>query len=260
MARTLAREVEACGSAVVVTEAHPLPDGFLEGADLACVIGGDGTLLGIVPQAVRFDVPILGVNVGKLGFLVTYPPTGIEALVNEILRGNYRIKQRAVIECRIGEHPPHIGLNDVVIREQRSRLITLSVQASDQLVNAYDCDGLIFCTATGSTAYNLSAGGPILDPALDAIVMTPICPHALSNRSVIFPSKALLRVACRSPEACPQVSIDGRTVDFRAPDGDVQLRLIPDCVRLIHAPGYSHFATIRTKLNWTESNRSASLS
>src|SRR5690625_1876117 len=181
------------GADVTITDTFPVAEDFLNGRDACCVIGGDGTLLSAVVQSVREQVPIIGVNRGTLGFLTILSPEEARENFPLILEGDFNVSPRAVLQC--GNNETNIALNDIVIREAHSsRLISLDVFANDEWVTRFSCDGLIFSTPTGSTAYNLSAGGPITHPNAHVIAMTPICPHTLSNRTVIFDENVQLKV------------------------------------------------------------------
>src|SRR5437879_4166281 len=172
-----------------------LPRGFFKDCDACCVIGGDGTLLGAVRGAADADIPIIGVNQGSLGFLTTFSADEARAQFAALLEGDYRIARRALLDCKTGPRRSDVALNDVLIKDAKpSRIVRLEVFANDKLVAEYTCDGLIFSTPTGSTAYNLAAGGPIVHPQAEVIAMTPICPHTLSNRTIIFRNDVKLRV------------------------------------------------------------------
>ena len=172
-----------------------LPRGYLKGCDACCVIGGDGTLLGVVREAARENIPVIGVNQGSLGFLTTFSADEARAQFATLLCGDYHIVQRTLLECKAGKGKRDVALNDVLIKnETNSRLVRLEVQADGNLVTEYYCDGVIFSTPTGSTAYNLAAGGPIIHPSAGVIAMTPICPHTLTNRPLVFPPDAHLAI------------------------------------------------------------------
>src|SRR5580698_9476637 len=210
LAHTLVGTAERAGATVKQTTTFPVAAGYLKGQDACCVIGGDGTLLGVAREAALEQVPIIGVNRGGLGFLTTFSPEEARVQFPDLLRGAFRIDRRAMLKCAIGSAPAEVALNDVLVKAaENSRLIRLEVVADGQLVNDYVCDGLIFSTPTGSTAYNLSAGGPIVHPAAKVIAMTPICPHTLSNRAIIFRDNVQLRVWNRSPGTRLLVAIDG---------------------------------------------------
>ena len=234
---------------------YPIEDHTLEEADACCVIGGDGTLLGIVPKAIQYNVPLFGIRMGKLGFLATYSPEeALEKLV-PLLEGNYQIEHRSLLECHCPGADPAIALNDIVIKgEDASHLVSLRVCADGELVTDYFSDGLIFSTPTGSTAYNISAGGPLIHPSSEAVVMTPICPHTLTNRSVVFPSKTQLDITWgpTSSHSHPQVKVDGYLTLHPAKDAGSPISIGPakQKLALIQSPNHSHFAVVRNKLNW----------
>lgn len=241
------------GVDVRITEEHPLPHGYLEGCDAVCVIGGDGTLLGVVPQAVAYGVKILGVNLGKLGFLVTFSPDGISREFSHILSGDYEVESRSLLEASDPQRESRICLNDVVVKQSSSsRMMTLEVFADGDFVNEFACDGLIFSTPTGSTAYNLSAGGPIVHPKVKGITLTPICPHTLSNRSVMFSMETEIVVKTDVDTCSPQVALDGHFTFNHSIAFPLTIRSAKRSVTLIHGKEYSHFQTVRTKLQWKE--------
>ena len=211
LSRELVAIARRAGVALKQTTRFPLPKGWLHGCDACCVIGGDGTLLGVARESAREQVPIIGVNRGSLGFLTTFSADEARAQFMELLEGQFRVAHRAMLDCSTGTGPHDLALNDVLIKDEiNSRLVRLEVFADGELVTDYTCDGLIFSTPTGSTAYNLSAGGPIMHPAAGVIAMTPICPHTLSNRSIIFRENVRLRVFNRSPGSRLLVAMDGQ--------------------------------------------------
>jgi len=235
-----------------VVDTYPQQRGSLSGVDACCVIGGDGTLLGVAAEAARHEVPIIGVNRGTLGFLTTFSAEEARAEFAEVLRGNYQMAYRSMLQCAVGERETELALNDVVVKDEvNSRLVRLGVSADDELVSEYVGDGLIFATPTGSTAYNLSAGGPLIHPASDVIAMTPICPHTLSNRSIIFWPSVKLQVWNRSERATLQVTLDGQQVLSCMAGEALSISLSPLRLPLVQRKGYSHFAVVRTKLGWS---------
>lgn len=229
-----------------------VPSGFLENQDACVVVGGDGTLLSVVQEAVRAQVPIIGINRGSLGFLTTFTAEDAEAGIESLLEGRFRVDKREVLECRAGENVG-IALNEVLIREEvPSRIAHLEVHADGELVTNYFCDGLIFSTPTGSTAYNLSAGGPLLHPHVDAVALTPICPHTLSNRTVIFPNTVRLRVTnSANGDSALLVALDGHSNQFACGADPVEIGLAPVRLRLAVPMDYEHFRVVRTKLKWS---------
>ena len=250
LSRDITQEAEKMGVSCAILSDYPIKPHALDVFDVCCVIGGDGTILGAVPEAVRSSTPILGVNLGKLGFLATYTPEGIIERLPQVIEGQYCIDERTLIRCGQEGETPLIALNDVVIKSTSINLMHLQVFQNCKRVADYHCDGLIFATPTGSTAYNLSAGGPILHPQNHSIAMTPICPHTLSNRSFIFPDSVELRVECDCAVYKPSLSIDGRAYPGDDPVFPFHISVSPEKIRLIHDSEYSHYQMLRTKLNW----------
>lgn len=209
LARALATMAKKSGVTYKLTTRFPVPRGYLKNVDACCVIGGDGTLLGVARESATYQVPIIGVNRGSLGFLTTFSADEARAQFGAVLAGAFKIDHRSMLECSTGGGARDLALNDVLLKDEvNSRLVRLEVSADGELVTDYTCDGLIFSTPTGSTAYNLSAGGPILHPSAGVIAMTPICPHTLSNRSIIFRGGVKLRVFNRSADSRLLVAID----------------------------------------------------
>lgn len=233
-------------------DSYPLPPEALEGFDLCITIGGDGTLLGVLDAALQSGCALLGVNLGKLGFLATFSQEEAAHKLPDFIKGDYHIAERSVL-CGTNAqgHSIH-ALNDIVFKEtQGSGLVRLRVKADDNYVSEYHCDGLIFSTPTGSTAYNLSAGGPIVDPKVSAIAMTPICPHTFGNRSVIFSDDTRILVERGQSGPSPRVTIDGRNHFDEASDSlPLEIYLAEARLRLMQNPDHSHFAIVRDKLNW----------
>jgi NAD+ kinase len=258
LGRMLMATAREAGVEIDHTVRFPLPEGFLKGFDACCVIGGDGTLLGVVGAAAREQVPVIGVNRGSLGFLTTFSAEEARAHFAELLTGVYRIATRALLDCSTGPGQHDLALNDVVIKDEvNSRLVRLEVQAGEELVTDYYCDGLIFTTPTGSTAYNLSAGGPLIYPTADVIAMTPVCPHTLSNRSIIFRNDVKLRIFNRSASSRLLVAMDGQRNLTFCQGSPVEISIAPLKLALVQRVDYSHFAVIRTKLQWSGGAASA---
>lgn len=191
--------------------------------DIAITVGGDGTIIHAAKYAARFDKPLIGVNVGRLGFAADIEIDGISELTR-ILNGDYSVEERILFDVEViknGVSKNYLAVNDAVIaRGQLSRIIDLQVTLDDEEIAKYRADGLLFSTPTGSTAYSLSAGGPIIAPQLDCILMTPVCPHSLFSRSVIFSGNSVLTVSVKIPsECCCVLTIDGeKNVDILAED------------------------------------------
>src|SRR5687768_1453481 len=252
LARELTALARASGVTFKQTTRYPLPAGFLKGFDACCVIGGDGTLLSVAHESAREQVPIIGVNRGSLGFLTTFSADEARAHFTELLGGAFSIDRRSMLDCSTGQGVHDLALNDVLIKDEiNSRLVRLEVHADDELVTDYTCDGLIFSTPTGSTAYNLSAGGPIIHPSAEVIAMTPICPHTLSNRSIIFRHNVRLRVYSRSEGAKLLVAMDGQRNLVFTEGSPVEISMSKLTLPLAQRVDYSHFAVVRTKLKWS---------
>lgn len=251
LADALIALAQAAGVTIKRASCHPVADDFLSGQDACCVIGGDGTLLGIAAQAARTQVPIIGVNRGSLGFLTTFSSDDIRECFPSLLAGDFQITHRALLACSTGAGPDDLALNDVLIKaEVNSRLVSLEVTADGELVTNYDCDGLIFATPTGSTAYNLSAGGPLIHPSAEVIALTPICPHTLSNRSIILRAGVKLSVRNLNTDSTLLVTVDGQR-DYKVSDGQpVTITLASEHLPLVQRRDYAHFSVVRSKLNW----------
>jgi NAD+ kinase len=252
LARGLMAIAEASGIRISHTDQFPLPAGFLKGFDACCVIGGDGTLLGVVRESAREQVPIIGVNRGSLGFLTTFSADEARAQFPALLSGEFCLAKRSLLGCSSCEGQHDLALNDVLIKDERpSRLVRLEVFADDELVTEYLCDGLIFSTPTGSTAYNLSAGGPLIHPNADVIAMTPICPHTLSNRSIIFRGDVKLRVVNRSESSRLLVAMDGQRNLMTCENSPIEISVSKLELPLAQRLDYSHFSVMRAKLKWS---------
>ena len=226
-------------------------------SDLIISLGGDGTLLNIAPLVERPDVPILGVNMGGLGFITEVAVDELEAVLSKTLEGDYEVEQRMTLEVRVaskrGKTQKFRVLNDAVIAKgARSRIIDLETYVGDDYLCTYRADGLIISTPTGSTAYTLAAGGPILEPALGAIIPSPICPHTLTHRPIVVPSKAAIRVTLRSFGDTVILIPDGQQ-GTRLNNGDiVEARDYGMPVSLIKLPSRSYYEILRNKLKWGE--------
>ena len=233
---------------------------LVAGVDLLVVLGGDGTLLSVADCAVKADVevPILGVNCGSLGFLTEATLPELYPSLESALSGAARIEERMMLRAttiRAGlPLPDHLALNDVVItKAARARMTDLSVFVGDEFVTRVKADGLIVATPTGSTAYNLAAGGPIVQPVVDAIVLTPIAPHMLTNRPIVIPASSIVRVQPMMAERDElYVTFDGQA-GYQLEAGDeVRISRAERRVRLLRPSPRSYFDVLRQKLKWNE--------
>jgi NAD+ kinase len=226
-------------------------------ADLIISLGGDGTLLNIAPLVERPDVPILGVNMGGLGFITEVAVDELEAILTHTLDGDYEVEKRMTLEIRVIGKKRRMRrfrvLNDAVIAKgARSRIIDLETYVGEDYLCTYRADGLIISTPTGSTAYSLAAAGPILEPTLGAIVLAPICPHTLTNRPIVVPSNAAVHVTLRSFGDTVILIPDGQQ-GLRLNNGDkVEARDYGLPVSLIKLPSRSYYEILRDKLKWGE--------
>ncbi len=226
--------------------------------DLVIVLGGDGTLLAMAERiaAAGRDIPILGVNFGSLGFLTEIRIDELYSSLEQVLDGTADLDVRAVLTAdarRDGERfDSRTVLNDVVFTKGAlSRMIQLSVSVSGGFVTRVKADGLIVASATGSTAYNLSAGGPIVHPAVDALILTPIAPHTLTHRPIVIPGDSIVEVAPQIDEET-FVTFDGQSGFPLKPGDVVSVRKSERSLRLVKAPARSYFELLREKLKWGE--------
>ncbi len=232
---------------------------IVERADLLVVLGGDGTILNVVARTEGNTKPIFGINVGSLGFLTCVNSSAYREAVEAIAQGNIGYSARALIAVELRDEQKTISslyaLNDAVVsRGDLPRLIRLRTQVNDEPLTEFNADGLIIATPTGSTAYSLSAGGPILSPDSGVFVITPICPHVLTNRSVIVSDSSVIEVAPGSAEYPTFLSVDGRQPVRIPPRGHIRIRRADRTLNLGFLPGVTFFGVLRQKLKWTGSN------
>ncbi len=219
-------------------------------ADLVISFGGDGTMLSAARQLVNSQVPIMGVNVGRLGFLAEYAVDEIEKTIMDYLNGNYRLVERAVIETFINGEKA-FALNDIVLEKKgSSKLITVKAFSNGNHIGDYRADGLIVCTPTGSTAYSLSCGGPILSPSTQVLCLTPISPHTLTLRPLVLPDSTELTLIVDSPTGMVNLVCDGQ-VEYSIEDETViTIKKSEAKVKLIKPLGSSYYDLLRAKLLW----------
>jgi NAD+ kinase len=222
--------------------------------DLVVVLGGDGTLLSAARRLTR-EVPILGVNLGNLGFLTETNRAGLYPTLVEVLEGRFEIEERSLFDVELrrggGSSQTFRVLNDAVItKSARARIIELTLRVAGRLIARFRADGLIISTPTGSTAYNLSAGGPILDPLLPVAVLTPICPHALSLRPIVVPDAGPIEVTLETPAEEVFLTLDGQEGSALACRDTVRVTRGAAKVRLAKVSGRSFYDSLRGKLRW----------
>lgn len=231
------------------------PDEVGSSCDLAIVVGGDGTMLGIARHLARFGVPVIGVNQGRLGFITDIAVNEVQAALRAMLAGDYEEEFRAMLEGEVvrGDERIYSGfaMNDVVVRSGTNGMVELSVSVDDQFVANFRADGLILASPTGSTAYSLSAGGPLLHPGVAGLLLVPIAPHMLSNRPIVLPDSgevAIKIVAGRETS----VNFDMQSLASLLHGDTIRLRRSAHRVRFLHPRGWSYYATLRRKLHWNE--------
>ena len=230
-------------------------------ADLMIAIGGDGTMLYAGALARDNDVPLLGINRGRLGFLADVTPDEMLSSVNHILNGEYCVESRLLLDARLhradGESVSGTAFNDVVLkRRETGRMVDFEASVAGQFVNTHSGDGLIVATPTGSTAYALSCGGPIIEPQLDAIVIVPICPHTLTDRPIVIAANQPIEVRLLAREETgAAVAIDGHSIGAILPGDRLLISASKNRIKLIHPPGYDFYEILRSKLLWGRDNR-----
>ena len=228
-------------------------------ADLLIVLGGDGTLLSVARAAHPHNIPILAVNLGNLGFLAEISIEELYPTLENILAGKFEIENRMLLNAciwRNGEKvEDHNVLNDVVINKGVvARVINLQVLVNGQYMTSYRADGLIIATPTGSTAYSLSAGGPIIHPSMHTLVLSPICPFTLTNRSILIPDQSIIQVKLAAEYDDVRVTLDGQEgYDMRA--GDIlEIKKTKTSLQLIRGPNKNYYQILRDKLHWGSQN------
>ena len=251
MIRKAARLVERAGrKALVDGDAASLA----READLLLVFGGDGTMLQAARDIDGAKTPLLGINIGGLGFLTAVSSKDLPKALQQVWKGQFQYEARALIEvsgCCHGKIIRQSALNDIVVsRGALSRLISLDVSVNGEHITRYRCDGLIVSSPTGSTAYSLAAGGAVVLPSAEVFALTPICPHALSNRSIILPLNSTIRIKAMNPAPSTILSVDGEVVAAVDANDEVTVRRSSNVVRLVHLANSSFLETLRRKLQW----------
>lgn len=226
-----------------------------ESADLVVSVGGDGTLLTTTRLLVDYQIPLVGINLGRLGFLADVTMLELKQHLSEIFEGNYSIEKRFLlqgyIELHTGETNSYIGFNDIILHSHESvSMIEFEVFSDNKLINRQRADGLIVTTPTGSTAYSLSGGGPIMHPSLEAIALVPICPHTLSNRPIVLPADRHIDIQL-SKGMDALVSFDGITRSIINNQDKIRIQRYHTEITLLHPAGYNYFHILRAKLKWS---------
>ncbi len=229
---------------------------FVAGADLVISLGGDGTLLETLHRIGPAAAPIAGVNIGTLGFLTACTAEEIDLLSDHLAGGQMNIVERRMLRVEMraecGERHEFLALNEAALmRGETGRLVSLEARVNGELLNHYRADGLIVATPTGSTAYSMAAGGPLLGPEAGVFVITPICPHSMSNRSLVVEDGSVIELSPSGENEEPILfSVDGRDILRIARDSVVRVTRHHESLRLLRLPGHSFYETLRKKLHW----------
>ncbi len=230
------------------------------GADLAIVMGGDGSILRAVRQMGFNQLPVLGVNLGKLGFLADHPPSFVCEALQKMLQGNFQIVDHLMLRCQLIRDGKIIhddlGLNEVaILNGPPFSMLSIDLYVDEELATTYSCDGLIVSTPIGSTAHNLSAGGPIIRKNLKAFVISPLSPHTLTVRPVVDTADRVYEIVVNSPEETTSVVLDGQAVSTLLPSDRVKIVKAEPVFQLIQIEGQGYYRTLREKLGWSGNPR-----
>ncbi len=228
----------------------PLSSVSHESIDFVITMGGDGTILRQIQHYPMISAPIMAINLGGLGFMADIPLDEIDASLENLLAGLYQIQSRVAMEGQMN-HSSHFAVNEIVVhRAHNPCLIELAVYVDGHYLNTFSADGIIVATPSGSTAYSLSAGGPILTPELNALVITPICPHTISNKPIVLMPKNEIVIEYLSFHQPVEITYDGFTYDMMSTHEKLIIRPSARSFRLVNMPDHDFFSTLRTKLEW----------
>jgi NAD+ kinase len=265
---TLLPYLESRGVQVLVIESADIPDGLngvtrlpeeevASQADLLIAIGGDGTLLYGARMVARHNVPLLGINRGRLGFLTDVMPDDMLPHVDAALEGKLDSEERMLLRACLrrgdGTIVESLGLNDIVLQKAATgRMLDFETRVNGKFVNTHSGDGIVIATATGSTAYALSCGGPIVEPHLDVLVMAPICAHTMSDRPIVVSSRSRIEIKLiERYDTYAQVACDGVLLGAMEPDVDVlDIEAAKERITLLHPPDHDYYCLLRSKLHW----------
>ena len=244
-------------TAVLAGEKSGIPaSDFANHVDIAAVLGGDGTMMHAVSRLGDFEKPVAGINIGTLGFLTTCTDAEIEDLAEAIAKGSYNTSVRMLLNARVirksGAIETYHGLNEVTMaRGETGRLVTLIAKVDGEWLNRYRADGLIVATPTGSTAYSLSAGGPLISPQSSVMVITPICPHSLSQRSLVLSDDVEIEISPERADDGPMIfTVDGRDTTRIDPGDRVLVKKASRSFHLLRLEGTSFYEALRQKIGW----------
>lgn len=260
----VAEPLEALTAHLTEAGVTVLSENNADDADLIIAVGGDGTMLYAGRLAREFETPILGINRGRLGFLADVTPDEMITSVDHVLAGEYAIDSRLLLKATLtrtsGETEVSYALNDVVLqRRDTGRMVDFETSVDGTYVNTHAGDGLIIATPTGSTAYALSCGGPIIEPQLDAVVVVPICPHTLTDRPLVLSADLEIEIKLlERDDTKAEITVDGFPTGGILPGDKLTISAANTRVTLVHPPGYDFYGILRSKLFWGRDNRNRS--
>ncbi len=239
-----------------VTGAKRISENEYQNMDVMLVLGGDGTLLSVAKKASKRNIPVVGINLGRLGFLAEIEKDELEDGLSKLLERDYVIEERMMLSAKLSDGSETTALNDIVVTRANStlKILDLDIFIDDEYVDDFKADGIIIATPTGSTAYSLSAGGPIVDPALNSMIVTPICPHKMYSRTIIVPPEKTITVKCRTAidnEAV--VAADSELLGKLSGNETVVVKIAQKKFKLIRFKGYKFFSVLHNKLVKKES-------
>ena len=225
-------------------------------SDLVISLGGDGTLLTAARALVNQNTPLLGINLGRLGFLADVSIADFESHIDEVVAGKYTVEKRFFIEGEIHQNDKitssKIALNDIILHSYESlSMIEYEVHCNGNLIHKQRADGVIVTTPTGSTAYALSGGGPIMHPSLEALAIVPICPHTLTNRPIVIPANQAIEVRLSQPGSKARINFDGHSTMILDHTNKIKIQRYPQLLTLLHPVDYDYFEIVRAKLQWS---------
>ncbi|MFT7673287.1 MAG: NAD+ kinase [Gammaproteobacteria bacterium] len=229
---------------------------LVDESDLVISLGGDGTLLSAARSLAGKSTPLLGINLGRLGFLADVPISDVESYLAEIIQGHYSKEKRFFVTAEVeninGQTQQNIALNDIILHSHKAlRMIEYEVFCNGDLIYKQRSDGVIVATPTGSTAYALSGGGPIMHPALDTLALVPICPHTLSNRPIVLPADQIIDLRIGQDDMQAKLAFDGQDVLIVERINKIRISRSPKMLTLLHPKDYDYFKILRGKLNWS---------
>lgn len=225
-------------------------DDAIFNCDVVISVGGDGTMLRAAKLVVGKNKPILGINSGRLGFLANIPQDTIEHALEDTAAGNYAVDKRFMLEATTSDNIKHYALNEFLFAKSGGGMVTVSAFLERNLINRYWCDGIIVASPTGSTAYNLSSGGPIIMPTTNVMVLNPINPHTLTTRPLVLPADKILTILPESPKSDVLFSKDGENCEITGDSLEVKIHRTDFTIDLIKLPEQTYFDTLRNKLMW----------